>query len=50
MVRERRYIDKLSGMLPDDIEIKQAVELVRSFVDGKLRDGDNALARDEVKI
>ncbi len=39
MVLERQYIDKLAGMLPGTDEIKQAVELVRAHVDGRLREG-----------
>jgi len=39
MVLERCYIDKLEGLLPHAEEIKKAVELVRAYVDGKLRAG-----------
>lgn len=38
VVLERQYIDKLAGMLPGTDEIKQAVELVRAHVDGRLRE------------
>jgi len=37
MVLERQYIDKLAEMLPGTDEIKQAVELVRAYVNGRLR-------------
>jgi hypothetical protein len=39
MVLERRYIDRLAGLLPDTDEIRQTVSLVRAFVDERLRTG-----------
>ena len=39
MVLERRYIDRLAGLLPDTDEIRQAVSLVRASVDERLQEG-----------
>ncbi len=38
-VLERGYIDKLAVKLPVADEIKEAVDVVRTYVDGKLREG-----------
>lgn len=36
MIKERGYIDKLARLLPAAAEIKEAVDIVRTYVDGKL--------------
>lgn len=39
MVAERGYVDKIADTLPENDEIRQAVELVRAHVNGKLQAG-----------
>ncbi len=39
VVLERRYIDRLAGLLPDTGEIRQAISIVRASVDKRLRAG-----------
>jgi len=37
MVQERRYVDKMAAALPENVEIREAIERARKFVAGKLK-------------
>jgi HD domain len=37
MVEERRYIDKMAAVLPENVEIREAIDRVRKFVTGNLK-------------